>query len=154
MLHSNCKCFEAIVVTSLSLTQYTCTYMHNIVRPNTQQALSRPHSRGVGWKHKRRNWRRWAGQGNGQHWLGHWSVKDKCYLDPLICWSEHWIGDSQGNRDELHLTKTKIIWSICICMKLVEVTNSIRWQDPTSNTDIEARCLVYANTLTTWENII
>ena len=73
LLHSNCKCFEAIVVTSLSPTQYTCTYMHKIIRPNTQQALSRPHSRGVGWKHKRRNWRRWAGQGNGQgngqHWL-------------------------------------------------------------------------------------
>ena len=71
-VHRNCKCFEAIVVTSLSLTQYTCRYMHNIIRPNTQQALSRPHRRGVGWKHKRRNWRRWSG-----HWWlrsGKWSA--------------------------------------------------------------------------------
>ena len=31
---------------------------------------------------------------------------------------------------------------LTICMKLVELTNSIRWQDPNNNTDAEARCLV------------
>ena len=31
---------------------------------------------------------------------------------------------------------------LTIWMELVELTNSIRWQDPNNNTDTEARCLV------------
>ena len=33
---------------------------------------------------------------------------------------------------------------LTICIELVELTNSIRWQDPNNNTDTETRCLVYA----------
>ena len=32
---------------------------------------------------------------------------------------------------------------LTICIELVELTNSIRWQDPNNNTDTETRCLVY-----------
>ena len=32
---------------------------------------------------------------------------------------------------------------LTICMELVELTNSFRWQDPNQKTDTEARCLVY-----------
>ena len=40
---------------------------------------------------------------------------------------------------------TTIIRQHCrltICIELVELTNSIRWQDPNNNTDTETRCLV------------
>ena len=32
---------------------------------------------------------------------------------------------------------------LTICIELVELTNSFRWQDPNQKTDTEARCLVY-----------
>ena len=34
---------------------------------------------------------------------------------------------------------------LTICIELVELTNSIRRQDPNNNTDTETRCLVYWN---------
>ena len=86
MLHSNCKCFEAIVVTSLGLTQYTCRYMHNIIRPNTQPGIVTPTQERCGLEAQEAQLEKMGsgqgsgqgnGQGNGQHWLGHWLVKDK-----------------------------------------------------------------------------
>ena len=39
---------------------------------------------------------------------------------------------------------------LTICIELVELTNSIRWQDPNNNTDTETRCLVYPRQNNFW----
>ena len=36
---------------------------------------------------------------------------------------------------------------LTICIEFVELTNSIRWQDPNNNTDTETRCLVNSGTV-------
>ena len=66
-VHRNCKCFEAIVVTSLSLTQYTCRYMHNIIRPNTQPGIVTPTQERCGLEAQEAQLEKMgSGQGNGQ----------------------------------------------------------------------------------------
>ena len=39
-------------------------------------------------------------------------------------------------------TITRQHFRLIICIELVELKNSIRWQDPNNNTDTETRCLV------------
>ena len=54
----------------------------------------------------------------------------------------------------IHAVVTRQHCRLTICIELVELTNSIRWQDPNINTDTETRCLVYpfmsCDTALTW----